>query len=156
MLESVLRGQQADLVEERHVAGGSLGLALIRDGNGTPPFETLLRYPGAAMAEFWRALKTLQAEQAVLLEQAERALPSGVFGPRDLAPLRRLATARALLFGSAALFWSAACVRTLGAGTAAGRQCGTWRDTLLAGEGPAGGGRRVVAEAPGGLWPRKR
>jgi hypothetical protein len=33
---------------------------------------------------------------------AERALPAGVFGPRDLAPLRRLASARALLTGTAA------------------------------------------------------
>jgi hypothetical protein len=41
-----------------------IGLALIRDGNGTRSFETLLRYCGAAMAEFWRALKTLKALQA--------------------------------------------------------------------------------------------
>ena len=34
------------------------------DGNGTRSFETLLRYRGAAMADFWRALKTLKAEQA--------------------------------------------------------------------------------------------
>jgi hypothetical protein len=33
---------------------------------------------------------------------AERALPSGVFGPRELAPLRRLASARALLTETAA------------------------------------------------------
>jgi hypothetical protein len=39
-------------------------MALIRDGNGTRSFETLLRYRGAAMAEFWRALKTLKALQA--------------------------------------------------------------------------------------------
>jgi hypothetical protein len=31
----------------------------------------------------------------------ERALPSGVFGPRDFAPLRRLASARALRLGRA-------------------------------------------------------
>jgi hypothetical protein len=40
------------------------GIALIRDGNGTRSFETLLRYRGAALAEFWRALKTLKALQA--------------------------------------------------------------------------------------------
>jgi hypothetical protein len=40
------------------------GLAMIRDGNGTRSFETLLRYRGAAMAEFWRALRTLKALQA--------------------------------------------------------------------------------------------
>jgi hypothetical protein len=34
--------------------------------------------------------------------RAERALPSGLFGPRDLAPFFRLAAARALLTGTAA------------------------------------------------------
>jgi hypothetical protein len=45
-------------------ADANPGIALIRDGNGTRSFETLLRYRGAAMAEFWRALKTLKALQA--------------------------------------------------------------------------------------------
>jgi hypothetical protein len=49
------------------------GLAMIRDGNGTRSFETLLRYRGAAMAEFWRALKTLKALQA---EQKAAAGPA--------------------------------------------------------------------------------
>jgi hypothetical protein len=35
------------LFEERHFPTGTLGLALIRDGNGTRSFETLLRYRGA-------------------------------------------------------------------------------------------------------------
>jgi hypothetical protein len=55
--------------------GGGLGLALVRDGNGTRSFQTLLRYRGAAMAEFTRALralKALQAEKAAVLE-----LPAG-------------------------------------------------------------------------------
>ena len=60
---------EAELFEERRVASGGLGLALIRDGNGARSFETLLRYRGAAMAEFWRALRTLKALQA---EQAHR------------------------------------------------------------------------------------
>ena len=60
---------EAELFEERRVASGGLGLALIRDGNGARSFETLLRYRGAAMAEFWRALRTLKALQA---EQALR------------------------------------------------------------------------------------
>jgi hypothetical protein len=34
---------------------------------------------------------------------ALRALPAAVFGPRDLAPFLRLASARALLTGTAAL-----------------------------------------------------
>jgi hypothetical protein len=33
---------------------------------------------------------------------AERALPSGAFGPRDFAPFLRLAVVRALLTGAAA------------------------------------------------------
>jgi hypothetical protein len=59
---------EADLFAERHLPDGGPGLALIRDGNGTRSFETLLRYRGAAMAEFWRALRTLKALQA---EQAK-------------------------------------------------------------------------------------
>ena len=54
---------EAELFEERCYADGGAGLALIRDGNGTRSFETLLRYRGAAMAEFWRALRTLKALQ---------------------------------------------------------------------------------------------
>ncbi|MGH6897404.1 MAG: hypothetical protein ACREJ5_12810 [Geminicoccaceae bacterium] len=69
---------ETELFEEHHIPGGSLGLALIRDGNGTRSFETLLRYRGAAMAEFWRALRTLkalQAEQAVETGAALQAQP---------------------------------------------------------------------------------
>jgi hypothetical protein len=55
---------EIELFAERRSAVGGLGLALIRDGNGARSFETLLRYRGAAMAEFWRALKTLKALQA--------------------------------------------------------------------------------------------
>jgi hypothetical protein len=51
---------------------------MIRDGNGTRSFETLLRYRGAAMAEFWRALKTLKALQA---EQKVMPLPAAEAGP---------------------------------------------------------------------------
>jgi hypothetical protein len=38
-----------------------LGIALIRDGKGPRAFDTLLRYRGGTLAEFWRALRTLQA-----------------------------------------------------------------------------------------------
>jgi hypothetical protein len=54
-------------------ADANPGIAMIRDGNGSRSFETLLRYRGAAMAEFWRALRTLkalQAEQAAANEPA--------------------------------------------------------------------------------------
>jgi hypothetical protein len=55
-------------------AAANPGLAMIRDGNGTRSFETLLRYRGAAMAEFWRALKTLKALQAEQAAEAGAAL----------------------------------------------------------------------------------
>jgi hypothetical protein len=66
---------EAELFDECRFPQGGLGLALIRDGNGTRSFETLLRYRGAAMAEFTRALRTLkalQAERAAVIE-----LPAG-------------------------------------------------------------------------------
>jgi hypothetical protein len=69
---------EVELFEERRSAQGGLGLALIRDGNGTRSFETLLRYRGAAMAEFWRALRTLKALQA---EQAAMAVHQVVPAP---------------------------------------------------------------------------
>jgi hypothetical protein len=77
---------ELELFQEHQFPTPGFGLALIRDGNGTRSFETLLRYRGAAMAEFWRALKTLkalQAEQAAGLEvsagghaAAERTAPA--------------------------------------------------------------------------------
>jgi hypothetical protein len=48
----------------RMMDGGSMGLALIRDSNGARSFDTLLRYRGTALAELWRALRTLKALQA--------------------------------------------------------------------------------------------
>jgi hypothetical protein len=70
---------EPELFAERHAAGG-LGPAVIRDGNGTRSFETLLRYRGAALAEFWRALRTLKALQAEtrvpLAAGAEAAVPA--------------------------------------------------------------------------------
>jgi hypothetical protein len=70
---------EVDLFQERAYSNASPGLALIRDGNGTRSFETLLRYRGAAMAEFWRALRTLkalQAERAAQLEHAAATNPA--------------------------------------------------------------------------------
>jgi hypothetical protein len=63
---------EAELFAERGYDGASLGVSMIRDGNGTRSLETLLRYRGAAMAEFWRALRTLKALQA---EQAAAQAP---------------------------------------------------------------------------------
>ena len=83
-------GQQAELFAEQRWNGGDLGLALIRDGNGTRSFETLMRYRGAAMAEFMRALRTLKALQA---EQAAGQVAGAQFvevrpkRPRAPAPV---------------------------------------------------------------------
>jgi hypothetical protein len=74
-------GQQVELFEERRSADGGLGLALIRDGNGPRSLETLLHYRGAAMAEFWRALRTLKALQAEQALEKSPALEAHPFRP---------------------------------------------------------------------------
>jgi hypothetical protein len=78
---------ETDLFAERSWgADANPGLAMIRDGNGTRSFETLLRYRGAALAEFWRALRTLKALQA---EQKATPLRAAEAGPALQAhPLR--------------------------------------------------------------------
>jgi hypothetical protein len=53
-----------ELFEFRQGGEENLALALIRDGNGTRSFETLMRYRGSALAEFYRALRTLRELQA--------------------------------------------------------------------------------------------
>ncbi len=54
---------EAELFEYRKDGEDNLALALIRDGNATRSFDTLLRYRGSALAEFFRALRMLQALQ---------------------------------------------------------------------------------------------
>ena len=63
---------------EMHGPSGErgLGLALIRDCNGARAFDTLLRYRGGALAELWRALRTLKA-----LAGRERAAKIGEPAP---------------------------------------------------------------------------
>jgi hypothetical protein len=64
------------------------GLALIRDGNSTRSFETVLRYRAAANAELLRALKTLkelQAQRARGQARAEAPAPAPMRRP-SLAP----------------------------------------------------------------------
>jgi hypothetical protein len=80
---------ETELFAERQLADGGPGLALIRDGNSTRSFETLLRYRGAAMAEFWRALrslKALQAEQAAATGAALDACATRRAARASLAP----------------------------------------------------------------------
>jgi hypothetical protein len=64
---------EVELFEQRRWDNAGLGVALIRDGNGTRSFETLMRYRNAAIAELMRALRTLKALQA---EQAASAQAS--------------------------------------------------------------------------------
>ena len=87
---------EVELFEERRLANSSLGLALIRDGNGTRSFETLLRYRGAAMAEFWRALKTLKALQAEQAREAGQALDTEAALAQPIRPAARPALAHPL------------------------------------------------------------
>ena len=79
---------EAEVLEFRSYDDANAGLALIRDGNATRSFDTLMRYRSAAMAEFWRALKTLKALQAEQTEEhatgADLALELPV--PRLAAP----------------------------------------------------------------------
>ena len=55
---------EAELFERHAGRDRNLGLAMIRDGNGTRAFDALLRYRGTALAELWRALRLLKALQA--------------------------------------------------------------------------------------------
>ena len=85
---------EAELFKEQAYGAAGPGLALIRDGNGTRSFDTLLRYRGAAMAELWRALRTLKAlqvEQARTVEHAARAASAltGRGGSAERATLSR-------------------------------------------------------------------
>jgi hypothetical protein len=91
---------EAEVLEVRSYEGANPGLGLIRDGNGTRSFDTLMRYRSAVMAEFMRALrmlKALQAEHAVPHAAARSrarksdgqfAGPAATERPRRLAPPR--------------------------------------------------------------------
>jgi hypothetical protein len=61
---------EAEILIFRDRGEGDLGVAVTRDANTAHALPTLLRYRGAAQAEFLRALKALQALQA---EQAKLA-----------------------------------------------------------------------------------
>ncbi|MGH6901913.1 MAG: hypothetical protein ACREIR_04170 [Geminicoccaceae bacterium] len=62
---------------------GDLGMAVIRDGNGTRAFETLLRYRAAADGQLLRALRTLKALQAEALQAAAAAAPATAPMPKE-------------------------------------------------------------------------
>jgi hypothetical protein len=80
---------EVELFTERRWENAGVGMALIRDGNGTRSFETLMRYRSAVMAEFMRSLRTLkalQSERADVLEQAAADRTLGVPAPQLAAP----------------------------------------------------------------------
>ncbi len=79
---------EAEVLEFRSYEDANAGLALIRDGNATRSFDTLMRYRSAAMAEFWRALATLKALQA---EQAEEQAAGATMETRASRPAARVA-----------------------------------------------------------------
>jgi hypothetical protein len=80
---------EVELFEERRWEDAGVGMALIRDGNGTRSFETLLRYRSAATAEFMRSLRTLKALQAEQArEQAAGAQPVELPPRQPRAPAR--------------------------------------------------------------------
>jgi hypothetical protein len=67
------------------VPDNSPGLAMIRDGNSSRSFETLLRYRAAAMAEFTRCLRALEALRAEA-RAAEGAAPARRRRGRPIVP----------------------------------------------------------------------
>ena len=89
---------EAELLEFRSYEGASPGLALIRDANGTRSIETLVRYRNAAMAEFTRAVRTLQALQAGNGERNARpAILSAPKEPKKARNSRTLVSRTALV-----------------------------------------------------------
>ena len=82
---------EAEVLEFRSYDDANAGLALIRDGNATRSFDTLMRYRSAAMAEFWRALKCAQGApgRAGQCARAGGRRRSRAEGPSPSSPRRR-------------------------------------------------------------------
>jgi hypothetical protein len=80
---------EAGLFEHYLRGDRTLGLALIRDGNGARAFDTLLRYRGGTLAELWRALRTLKALQAEAVAQQEAAAASAEPEPATVSAAAR-------------------------------------------------------------------
>jgi hypothetical protein len=77
---------EAGILRERRHSDGGLGLAVLRDANGPRAFPTLPRYRGAALAEFLRCLRLLQARQAEARTIEAPAGP-GRHAPAEPTPL---------------------------------------------------------------------
>jgi hypothetical protein len=79
---------EAGVLREARCRDGGLGLAAIRDGNGARALPTLPRYRGAALAEFLRCLRVLEARQAeaCALEAPAGPPPQAAAEPAQPAP----------------------------------------------------------------------
>ena len=84
---------EAEVLEFRSYEDANAGLALIRDGNATRSFDTLMRYRGAAMAEFWRALGRSRRSRPSRRRRSGRRPgprhPRGAPWQARVAPVRR-------------------------------------------------------------------
>jgi hypothetical protein len=140
------------------------GRALVRDGRDARVFPTLLRYRGAAQAEFFRTLKALEAAR----RQAARDDDAGEAGTeaetkvgREGDVETRLGRKRAIL--SAPLAQKRASLSTnrdsFGSGATENeperRPSGQESDTKATGNEPGGGAMRGLSDAPGGPTPRE-
>jgi hypothetical protein len=80
---------EVELFAERRFRDGGLGHALIRDGNGVSFLRDPAAYRGAAMAEFWRALRTLKALQAEHAADTDAVLAAHPVSAHPEAPTAR-------------------------------------------------------------------
>ena len=91
-LEAALLGRHLGPdAPDRGDAQAALGLGLMRDGNGPPALETLVRYRGSVLAELFRALAALRLLQAQARELPESAAPDA---PPAILPPPRAMTKR--------------------------------------------------------------
>jgi len=82
---------EAELLAQNMRDTASFGLGMIRDCNGPRAFDTLVRYRGATLAEFWRALRTLKALHAEEVAPQAAARPGmRPRGRRSWRPHRHL------------------------------------------------------------------
>ena len=86
-MESEILGEGAAGADPSSPA--ALGRALIRDGYGPRAFETLLRYRGTTLAEFWRSLTALKALQAEAAERTAGLRPNPALRPPQTERTRK-------------------------------------------------------------------
>jgi hypothetical protein len=80
---------EAGVLREQRYRDGGLGLAVIRDGHSARVLPTLPRYRSAALAEFLRCLRVLEARQAGAPRPARRRQAKGGVPRRNRPRSRR-------------------------------------------------------------------